>query len=184
MDLAELLSRMLDRLELTRELVLALRVDRGRDKLLKLLLAPGESLQGLFDARDLLLGSGHRGAGLPFAVQKALGVVRQVGFGADVGVETRGELAVLCQTPRGVFERPPGRHLLSLATPDFLIGGARVGQIATSADELLREFLDRDGIRQLAVPPAVLGKFAKLGIECRQLGLMLAFDSAPTFDFS
>jgi hypothetical protein len=75
----------------------------------------------------------------------------------------------LGQALRRAFKRAARCHLLGLATPNFLIGSARVSQIATGADELVGEVLDRDGVRELAVPLAVFGEFAKLGLERREL---------------
>src|SRR5262249_10347695 len=69
-DLPQLLGGVLHRLELPGEIVLALRTDGRRDKLLQLLLAPRQSLQRPFYSDGLLLRAGDRGAGLLFAANK------------------------------------------------------------------------------------------------------------------
>jgi len=85
-------------------------------------------------------------------------------FGLATGINAGGELAVLRQPLRRAFKRALRRGPLCLVTANFLIGGARLGQIATGARKLLCEFLDRHGVSQLGVPPAPLCEFAELSL--------------------
>jgi hypothetical protein len=132
----------------------------------------------------LLLRASNCRAGLLFAARKSWELSRDGGFCIAVAIKTRDKLAMLRQPLRYGIKRPMRRGPLGFTSADFLIGGARFGQIAAGDDKLLRELLGRDRIGQLAVPVAMLGKFCELSVERRALGQVLGLKSAPALEFA
>jgi hypothetical protein len=123
-----------------------------------LLLTPGENIQRLFYADDLLPRASDRCADLLFATNKLRDILRESGFIVAIAIKARPELTVLRQALRGGIEPAMRRGPLGFTAADFLIGGTRLGEVGAGGDELLRELISGDGIGQLAVPAAMLGQ--------------------------
>ena len=135
------LGYLLDGLELLREFILALGAKRSCDQFLKLLLAPGESLQRFLEDRDLLVCAGDRAALILLASDKIRELSGKRGFGFAVGIDAGREVAVLREALGRAFDDATGGRGFRLALSHLLFGGARIGQGVAGIGELSREFL-------------------------------------------